>query len=96
MIDLCLEGYQLLPEILPGTQCLQLLGLPRPQDLAHGDRGGRYMKLEVDLIVSLAQGDAPGCSQQMFAPPFVYSQAPKLRCGKLRFDLARVGGFLAC
>jgi hypothetical protein len=27
------------------------------------------MKLEVALIVSLAQGDAPGCSQQMFAPP---------------------------
>ena len=29
-----------------GRLCLQLLGLPRRQDLAHGDRSSRYMKLE--------------------------------------------------
>jgi hypothetical protein len=31
------------------------------------------MKLEVDLIVSLAQGDAPGRRQQMFAPLCLFS-----------------------
>lgn len=38
--------------------CSQLLGLPRRQDLAHGDR--RYIKLEVTGLVCLPQGNAPG------------------------------------
>jgi hypothetical protein len=52
-------------------ECLQLLGLPRPQDLAHGDRGNRYMKFEVALIVSLSQGDAPAQSTNVRPPLFI-------------------------
>ena len=46
---------------------LQLLGLPRRQDLAHGGCEDRCMKLEDNLIVLLSGGDAPGRGRWMKA-----------------------------
>ncbi len=69
MLDLCLRlisRFRRFPET-----CLQLLGLPRRQDLAHGDGDSRYMKLEVALFVCLPQGNAPGHRAE-YLPPNIY------------------------
>ena len=58
MMDLCLLSNQWLLRDLRG-RCLQLFGLPRRQDLAHGDCGIRYMKLAGSLFANLSQGMRP-------------------------------------
>jgi hypothetical protein len=56
---------------------LQLFGLPRRQDLAHGDRCIRYMKFEACLWCVFCGGNAPGCCCRSFALGVYFS---KLRC----------------
>ena len=80
MMDLCLLSNQWLLRDFRG-RCLQLFGLPRRQDLAHGDRGSRYMKLEVTLFTSFFQGDAPGRQLSKVVPPmFILELATRILC----------------
>jgi hypothetical protein len=58
MMDLCLVSNQWLLCDIRGRS-LQLFGLPRRQDLAHGDCGIRYMKLGGYLFATLSQGMRP-------------------------------------
>jgi hypothetical protein len=61
IMDLCLPKISCLSriQIAEGLNDLQLLSLPRRQDLAHGDCG-RYMKLEGFPFAISLEGDAPG------------------------------------
>jgi len=81
IIDLCLVPVSQSAAWAWAKFVLQLLGLPRRQDLAHGDRGSRYMKLEVTLFTSFFQGDAPGRQLSKVVPPmFILELATRILC----------------
>jgi hypothetical protein len=64
--------------------CLQLLGLPRRQDLAHGDRGRRYMKLEAALLCLPSRGSAPDRGLWVFAAEVYASKVQTCRSSAVR------------
>jgi hypothetical protein len=45
---------------------LQLLSLPRRQDLAHGECGIRYMKIRIAVIIFCCADNAPYCGGDGF------------------------------